>query len=233
MRYKGFCNGFEYVGKREVLEQSQETYTEYSAEDLLVIISMADDEPEEAKNAFIELVNRYREKLTKYCAVKCAANGKDPGEAPDLVWNTFYKIKKNPNGFDMKEANTEDTEEAVLAYLKGIAKNEYYDRFFPKKKPKQVNYDFKVDTSKTGEELYTRKVLRNINEEVILALSRLNWKQREVFLAYFEFAPNGEYLPREIGDQLREALQLAGESSLRVYHLRAKEQLQKLLNSTS
>ena len=215
------------------MEQSQETYAEYSADELLVIISMAEDEPEEAKGAFVELVNRYREKLIKYCAVKCAANGKDPGEAPDLVWNAFHKIKKNPNGFSMEEANTEDNEEAVLAYLKGIAKNEYYDRFFPKKKQKQVNYDFKVDTSKTGEQLYTRKALRDVDQEVILALSRLNWKQREVFLAYFEFAQDGDYLPREIGNQLRESLQLAGESSLRVYHLRAKAQLQKLLNSRS
>ncbi len=215
------------------MEQIKESYSGYAADDLLVVISMIDDEPEEAKGAYIELVNRFRNKLVEYCMVKCKANHKDVNYAVDIVWNVFYRIKNSPDGFTMSKANTDDHEEAVLAYLKGIARREFYDLFYPRKKSKVIEYDFKVDTSKEGTELYNRKVLKGINDEVVKVLSKLSWKEREVFLAYLEFAPNGEYLPREIGDQLRESLQLAGESTLRVYNKRAKEKLQTLLNATS
>mgnify|MGYP006879657313 CR=1 FL=1 len=47
------------------------TYKEYNSEDLLVIISMIKDEPEEAKFAFYELVERHRVELLRYCTSMC------------------------------------------------------------------------------------------------------------------------------------------------------------------
>jgi RNA polymerase sigma factor (sigma-70 family) len=211
------------------LGAEKETYISYSAEDLLVVISMADDDPQEAEDAFHELVNRFRLALVKYCSIKCKSYNKEIEDAIDIVWNAFYKIKNNPTVFDLKKANTDDVESAVLAYLKGIVKKEFYNFYSPNKKiPIEIEYE--VDTTLSGDLLPDRKILKEVNNEIINALKKLNWKQREVFLAYREFSPLGEYLPREVGKLLCETLNLTN-STLRVYNKRAKETLQQLLSN--
>ena len=206
-------------------------YKDYSAEDLLVVLSMGEDDPEEAKLAFMELVARFKDELVRYCMTMCNTEANpskfqvvfDPKDSVDIVWNAFYQIKKSPDKFDRTKANTEDIEKAVEAYLKGIVKTEFKKKYFSVEKIK-VEYDYQVDTSKEGVLMHTRKVLTEMSAEVEEALTYLPVKEREIFLAYAEFCPNDEYLPREISQLLREKLDLA-PSTLRVYRERARKKL--------
>lgn len=214
-----------------MISTSENPYKDYNAEDLLVILSMGEDDPEEAKLAFMELVGRFREELVRYCMTMCNTQANpskfqvvfDPKDAVDIVWNAFYQIKKNPDNFDLKKANTNDIEKAVEAYLKGIVKTEFKKKYFSVEKIK-VEYDYQIDTSKEGVLMPTRKILTEMSAEVEEALTYLPMKEREIFLAYAEFCPNGEYLPREISQLLQEKLDVA-PSTLRVYRDRAKKKL--------
>jgi len=214
-----------------LISTSENPYKDYNAEDLLVILSMGEDDPEEAKLAFMELVGRFREELVRYCMTMCNTQANpskfqvvfDPKDAVDIVWNAFYQIKKNPDNFDLKKANTNDIEKAVEAYLKGIVKTEFKKKYFSVEKIK-VEYDYQIDTSKEGVLMPTRKILTEMSTEVEEALTYLPMKEREIFLAYAEFCPNGEYLPREISQLLQEKLDVA-PSTLRVYRDRAKKKL--------
>lgn len=214
-----------------MISTSANPYKDYSAEDLLVVLSMGEDDPEEAKLAFMELVARFRDELVRYCMTMCNTEANpskfqvvfDPKDAVDIVWNAFYQIKKSPDKFNRTKANTEDIEKAVEAYLKGIVKTEFKKKYFSVEKIK-VEYDYQVDTSKEGVLMHTRKVLAEMSAEVEEALTYLPMKEREIFLAYAEFCPNDEYLPREISQLLREKLDLA-PSTLRVYRERARKKL--------
>nr|WP_281719614.1 sigma-70 family RNA polymerase sigma factor [Nitrosomonas nitrosa] len=219
------------------METEPETYKTYSAEDLLVVISMADDDPKEAQLAFEELVMRFREELVRYCTTMCNTEASpsklqvvfDPGDAVEIVWNAFYQIKKSADTFDIKKANTPDVERAVEAYLKGFVRTEFKKKYFwiPKAK---VEYNYVIDTSPDGVLMPTRKVLSEMTTEIEQALSILSWKEREVFLAYAEFCPNDEYIPREISQLLQDKLDLA-PSTLRVYRDRARKKIQDRLNN--
>lgn len=215
-----------------ILKASEkESYKEYNSEDLLVIISMVKDEPEEAKLAFYELVERHRVELVRYCTSMCNTESSsnknqvifDVGDAKDIVWNAFYQIKKSPENFDLKKANTTNIEKAVEAYLKGIVRTEFKKKYFGEEKI-EVEYNYEVDSSPDGILMPTRNVLSTMSNEVEQALMGLTIKEREIFLAYAEFCPNDEYIPRAISKLLQEKLNVA-ESTLRVYKKRAKKKI--------
>lgn len=199
---------------------------------------MADDDPEEAKKAFEQLVVRFREELLRYCITMCNTEANpnkfqvvfDPGDAVEIVWNAFHQIKKKADTFDRQQANTSDIEKAVEAYLKGFVRTEFKKKYFWLSKAK-VEYNYVVDTSPDGILMPTRKVLTEMTMEIEQALSALTWKEREVFLAYAEFCPNEEYLPREISKALQEKLDLA-PSTLRVYRDRARKKIQERLRNS-
>jgi len=218
------------------VETTTNTYKKYDAEELLVVLSMKDDDPEEAKIAFFELVERFKEELLRYCVTMCNTESSsnksqvifDPEDAKDIVWNAFHRLKDNPYKFDLTKSNTDDIEKAVEAYLKGIVKTEFKKKYFWVEKVK-IEYDYEIDISEEGVLMPSRKVLSMMTAEIEQALSGLTMKEREVFLAYAEFCPNDEYLPREICTLLREKLDL-GESTLRVYRKRAKKKITDRFN---
>lgn len=218
------------------MEAATNTYSKYDSEELLVVLSMKDDDPEEAKTAFFELVNRHKKELLRYCVTMCNSQSNpnksqvifNPEDAKDIVWNAFYRLKSNPSKFDLQKSNTDDVEKAVEAYLKGIVKTEFKKKYFGVEKVK-TEYDYQIDTSKEGVLMPSRKVLKEMSNEIEQALLGLSMKEREVFLAYTEFCPNKEYLPREIGELLRDKLNL-GESTLRVYRKRAQQKITDRLN---
>jgi DNA-directed RNA polymerase specialized sigma24 family protein len=215
------------------LKEEDLEYKKYDSEELLVVLSLAEDEPEEAKVAFFELFNRYSKELVRYCVTMCNTEANpnkfsvvfDPGDAEEIVWNSFYQLKNSPENFDLSKATTKDKNKAVEAYLKGIVRTEFKKKYFGVEKL-EVDYNYEVDLSIDGQLLPTRKILKEMSAEIEDALRSLPVKEREVFLAKVEFCPNGEYLPREIGSLLRDKLELPGESSLRVYYQRAKTKLQ-------
>ena len=196
---------------------------------------MVADEPEEAKLAFFELVERHRQELLRYCSTmcntECSTNKNqvifDVADAKDIVWNAFYQIKKYPENFDLSKANTTNVEKAVLAYLKGIVRTEFKKKYFGTDKV-PIEYVYEIDTSAEGVLLPTRNVLTSMAKEVEQALLSLTIKEREIFLAYAEFCPNDEYIPRPISSLLQEKLNVV-ESTLRVYKKRAKEKIIKRL----
>ena len=212
-------------------ESEKATYKEYNSEDLLVIISMIKDEPEEAKFAFYELVERHRIELLRYCTSMCNTESSssknkiifDVGDAKDIVWNSFYQIKKYPENFDLKKANTNNIEKAVEAYLKGIVRIEFKKKYFGIEKV-EVEYNYEIDNSTDGLLMPTRNVLQSMSKEVEQCLMSLTIKEREIFLAYAEFCPNDEYIPRPISKLLQEKLNVA-ESTLRVYKKRARNKI--------
>lgn len=211
-----------------------DTYKNYDAEELLVILSMADEEPEEAKGAFFEMVLRFREELVRYCVTMCNTEATtykvifDAGDAPEIVINAFHQIKKFPENFDRTKANTDNIEKAVEAYMKGIVRTEFKKKYFGVKKI-EMDFNYEVDTSEDGELMPSRKVLQGMSQEVKEALMGLSMKEREIFLAYAEFCPNDEYLPRQISQLLQEKLNLA-QSTLRVYRKRARQKMQDRFN---
>jgi DNA-directed RNA polymerase specialized sigma24 family protein len=196
---------------------------------------MVDDEPEEAKLAFFELVERHRLELLRYCSTmcntECSSNKNqvifDVADAKDIVWNAFYQIKKYPEKFDLSKANTSNVERAVEAYLKGIVRTEFKKKYFGTEKV-AIEYNYEIDTSADGVLIPTRNVLTSMTKEVEQALLGLTIKEREIFLAYAEFCPNDEYIPRPISSLLQEKLNVA-ESTLRVYKKRAKQKIIKRL----
>lgn len=200
---------------------------------------MAGDDPKEGEAAFAELVIRFREELLRYCTTMCNTEANpnkfqvvfDPNDAVEIVWNAFHQVKKSAHKFDRTRSNTADIEKAVEAYLKGHVKLEFKKKYFWPAKPK-VEYDYVVDTSPSGVLMPTRKVLNEMTAEIEQALSILPWKEREIFLAYAEFCPNHEYLPREISELLQEKLDLS-PSTLRVYRERARKKIQDWLNRTN
>jgi len=223
------CNAFEY--NLELVPPETTSYKNYTSEELLVVMSFGDFDPDEAQLAFHELVIRFREELIRYCVTMCNSEANpskfqvvfDPGDAVDIVWNAFHQIKKSPENFDLSKANTTNVEKAVEAYLKGIVRTEFKKKYFAVEKVK-VEYNYEVDLSADGALMPTRKVLAEMTAEVEESLTYLPMKEREVFLAYAEFCPNDEYLPREIAQLLREKLDLA-PSTLRVYRERARKKI--------
>lgn len=192
---------------------------------------MIEDEPEEAKLAFFELVERHRVELVRYCTSMCNTESSlnknqvvfDVNDAKDIVWNSFYQIKKYPENFNLKKANTDNIEKAVEAYLKGIVRTEFKKKYFGEEKV-PIEYNYEVDISPDGILIPTRNVLKSMSIEVEQCLLSLTVKEREIFLAYAEFCPNDEYIPRPISKLLQEKLDVA-ESTLRVYKRRARKKI--------
>ena len=157
---------------------------------------MIEDEPEEAKFAFFELVERHRVELLRYCISMCNTESSsnknqivfDVGDAKDIVWNSFYRIKRYPENFDLEKANTDNIEKAVEAYLKGIVRTEFKKKYFGVGKA-VVEYNYEIDSSPDGILMPTRNVLQSMSKEVEQCLLNLTIKEREIFFSLCRILP--------------------------------------------
>jgi RNA polymerase sigma factor (sigma-70 family) len=208
------------------------TYTDYSSEDLLVIISFGEEELVARNAAFTQFVLRFREPLLKACELKCKYFGNDITDAADIVQNIFFQVLKHQT-FDKAKSKIKDTEQAVLAWLRGILKAEFFKYYFPKKKfeiEDEIEIIYGAFQGGGYKLIDNKKYLGVQHQSIINALNTLTEKERAVYLTYREFSSIGEYLPRIVRQAMTEELGLTS-SSLRVYHLRAKQKINQSLEN--
>ncbi len=208
------------------------TYKDYTSEDLLVVISFGEEEKVARDEAFTQFVLRFRKPLLEACELKCKYSHKDIADAVSIVNNTFLQVLRFQS-FNRTKSKYQDIDQSVTAWLMGILKAEYYKYFYPKEKFEITDENEIIYGGYQGDGyklIDGKKYIGVQHQKIINALQTLTDKERAVYLTYEEFCPNGEYMPRIIRQALTDDLGLV-QSSLRVYHIRAKDKIKQILEN--
>lgn len=203
------------------------------SEDLLVYISMQEDDPGEARKAFNEFHRRFKQFVWSV-AVSLARKIHDPNQeaiARDIFNDTFLDVFHNhakENYFDSDRCD--DIEKGIKAWLAGIARTHYYHMLDAVKATSNMSYldvfperpFFDQDDSE-AEEMVDPPLMSVLQR----ALQTLSDRDREILLIAAQFEEQGR-LPKEVKQSLCKAYGLAPDS-LRQVKKRSKEKIEKYL----
>lgn len=184
--------------------------TEYSDEELLTIISMKDDEPVEAKNAFAEFHKRFKCTVWEYACTlsKTCPNPKLVSE--DILRDTFMVVWEKAEKFDLKKCKSE--EKGIKVWLGGIAKNQVLQYFdYAKKESRHIGHlEVCMDIFPMEDDLPMKETLLlslKTKEVKRIFEEKLTDREREILSIYSNFGVN-EKIPKYIQETL-----------CKVYHL--------------
>lgn len=205
---------------------------EEPSEDLLVIIAMQEDDPEAARQAFIEFHRRFKghvwniaDKLSR----SISAQNQDL-VAQDIFNDTFLSVYTNYQSkayFD--PVKVQDIEKGIKAWLSGIAKNHLKRMIDAGKKFPSASY-FEVPPDYLFFDPEEEEEEEVVNSPTLAALKHvldvvLNEKERWVLLTSFQFEEEGK-LPDEIRRSLCEDCCVL-PVTLRQIKKRAKDKIEK------
>jgi DNA-directed RNA polymerase specialized sigma24 family protein len=212
-----------------------------SSEDLLVIISMKEDEPQEAVFAFSEFHRRFKKYVWKQAYM---ISGSLPCAAEDLAGtitnNVFLCVNDKAELYDSGKGQNVDSENRVKLWLNGIIKNEFKRMLFKyneKDKLKESslevvysnNPDFEVplpESDLVPEEItIEKKCLES-------GLKMLSERERHILIIYTQFAEGKKQLPKNELERLA-SIYKTTSNNLRQIRRRAFIKLEKYTKNCS
>lgn len=180
---------------------------ELSVEDLLLIISDRQSDPDGADEGFKEIYWRYSEALTNAMRGVLKSKGiYNPELVESTVNNVFVEISLKPLSFsyDRNSHKSEDT--AFRAWIYCIARNELADLM--KESIKYSDLHAVAIEDEIIENLVEIEVEQDIlsgNRQLLeQALSILSERDRAILLTYFDCHVEGKYAPTEALDTMCE-----------------------------
>ena len=205
-----------------------EDYSTYNEEDLMVILQFKDDSPEDAQAAALVLYTQFNDRLIAACIRKLQFHNSDIGHAADIVFNTWWRVKDQPQNYDSKKARGKTPKEKVYRFIRGIMIHEYANWFNGRSIPNheeeyQIIYDLEDESKYTNERL---RALREIEVESGRAITGLSDAEKAIFFTYLEYRPEGKKIPRAVRRMLAEKFGLYGKDSIITYYGRAKRKIQ-------
>ena len=178
-------------------------------EDLFLMMSIKDNDLEQAHNAFNEFHRRYAKYLYEIIKRACASFIKKYGDTliENVFFNTLFRIYEKAETFMVIDTfDNESKKKTVKGWLGKIALNEMrtllrenkkeddkilYDTNYINEKDIIANEESKEKPPKTFE----RKLLEG-------ALQSLKEQHREILLTYFAYEEEGKYMPSNVLDEL-------------------------------
>jgi RNA polymerase sigma-70 factor (ECF subfamily) len=170
--------------------------SEYSDEDLLVLMSFQKENKKEAEEAFRIFYNKYKNFLWSLCYSICTkSKGTNEGEelAKDVFNNTMMSIYDSSHTYDSKKSK-------VNIWMARIAKNEMLDLLKGQTEFIPLNEDIH-STSEDNDKEDTDFISP---EKRILdkALNTLSEKEKDILLTYMQYSDGNKHLPDEVINEL-------------------------------
>lgn len=175
-------------------------------EDLFLIMSMKDDDKQQAEKAYNEFHNRYSKYL--YGIITSAAkkfkNTYDYEElAANILQNTLLIIWEKADTFiKIEDVTIEKKESRVKVWLGKIAQNEMY-KLLREYEADKITYDTElINEINLNDEPIS--VSKPKFEKVLLdrALNSLKEREKEILLAYYQYSEKDKNMPSEALDNL-------------------------------
>lgn len=203
------------------------------SEDLLVIISMQEDEPEAAQRAFNEFHRRFKNYVWNL-AVILSRKIHDPNQesiAHNIFNDSFLDVFHNyaKEGY-FDPGQCDDLDKGIKAWLGGIARNHFLRMIDAVKVASRVSYldVFPERPFFDPGNLNEAETIDSIPMAALnRALQKLSDRDREILLIAVQFEEEGR-LPKEFKRILCEKYSLSPDS-LRQIKKRAKEKIEKYL----
>lgn len=191
------------------------------------------DDPEGsawAKDAFQNIVFRYREQLLKDTTLMCRKSQLTETDAEEIANRVFERVWKYP-AFKASACKVKDIKRCFRFYLNGIARRVFVDHITPDESP--FTGTEKVRTALIDpDEDYTPEKLALLKEkeaQLDKILSKLSPKHKVIYFTYMLHEHEGRYLPRHLSKQLKDYLNLS-QSTIRIYKKQAFETVNKELH---
>lgn len=210
------------------------------SEDLLVIISMNDDDATEAELAFLEFYDRFKDYIWKHSykisrGVICVEE--DLSKA--IFNNTFNVVYNKADKYDSSRVKSDNPEIKIEIWLGGIIKNQY----------KKLITNYYGEGVRDSKEKY-ESILKRNGEEFELPLSekeentskyssiendcfekgiqRLGEKEKDILFTYYRFKDGRKQLPEDELNSLKSLYNTTSEN-LRQIKGRAFKKLKKFV----
>lgn len=178
-------------------------------EDLFLMMSMKDDDLEQANLAFEEFYRRYGKYLWAICSRVCSNfKGKlDKILSEDVFSNTVQKVYERAETFIDKAESLKTDEEKdvrIKAWLGKIAQNELYAIMRSSLNDDNIIYDSdQLLNLEVAEENTDEKPVASIEKKLLdSALATLKPREREILRAFFMYEEQGKNTPSEILNDL-------------------------------
>lgn len=202
-----------------------------NSEDLLVIISMQDDEPNAAKDAFEEFYQRYNKFVWKTCFKLCG--NLQSFKAEELLQDVFLDVYNNYDKTSYFDADKhKNIESGIKFWLVGIIKNHLKRYFEECSKLSNIDYGDSFP-DRPFFDLPIKNELFDSPKMILIerALDSLKPRDREILLISMNFEDEGK-LPKEIKQTLCKVYGLLPDS-LRQIKRRARKKVEDFIANHS
>lgn len=218
-------------------KQEPQVFTQTAPEDLFVLMAYKDDDPEQARLAFLEFYKRYEHFLRWAIHEICEYFGLYTAEIEEVLFdNTVNQVFKKADKFIKvsEETNAEYKERRLKGWLSKVAENELkqimrtgrHDSLNFSRLEYEESEVFIFEDSPPASRL-TAEELQWFRE----GLALLTKQQRFVIDQIYLHKSNSKYLESEILDNLAITLKIT-KDSVRQIHYRAKQIIkQYIINS--
>lgn len=203
-----------------------------ASEDLLVYISMQEDEPEAARQAFHEFHRRFKKYVWEVSVTlsRCISDPNRDILAKDIFGNTFQDVFANYRSkayFDPRKC--QDMEKGIKVWLSGIAKNHLKRLIDAARAASSVSYLDTFPERPFFDTYDPKEEMADSPRMVVLkrALEHLSDKEREILLISVQFEEQGG-MPEEIKRSLCATYGVLPDS-LRQIKKRAKEKIENYM----
>jgi RNA polymerase sigma factor (sigma-70 family) len=180
------------------LHKNIEVLTNYSDEELFILMSYKDENVIEAQKAFTIFHNRYKDFLWKLCCFICHnCNTLENEElAKDLFQNTMISIYTYGHTFDPKKSK-------VATWVSRIAKGELYQLLCGIKEYR-IDENLEVLLENVVDEKSDNDFNFQSHEQNALkdAMETLTEREQEILLTYIMYEDGNKQLPKEMRQHL-------------------------------
>jgi RNA polymerase sigma factor (sigma-70 family) len=179
--------------------ENVDVLTNYSNEELFLLMSYKDENEIEAQKAFSIFYNRYKESLWTLCYSICrnCKTNENNELAKDLFQNTMISIYTYGNTFDPQKSK-------VTTWMSRIAKNEFYQLLCGIKEDRlDEKMEFFLSESAANEEIEADFENQSPEQKALEeAIKSLSEREQEVLLTYIMYEDGNKQLPPEMRQHL-------------------------------
>lgn len=205
------------------------------AEELFLMMSMKDDETEQAQTAFGEFYIRFAEYIRYVCETLCKSFTKNlNGETAEILYtNVLFLIYNSAGSFIVveKEATERQKEKMIKGWIGKVAENELHKIL---RNTNHRDYDMAIKEESLPENLFefdnaeddTTSYEMELFEE---AWAQLNKLQQDIVRYSYLYKESNKYTPHEIVVEMEKMFGLHRDNIRQIRH-RSIEKLNNYIN---
>jgi RNA polymerase sigma factor (sigma-70 family) len=203
-----------------------------SDEDLLVYMTMRNDDLSVANSALSEFYERHKGYLYRVCR-RLTTGVLDESGAADLVQDTFIRAYERASTFDSEGiTNPDRLQRRVKAWLGRIALNIFRDMLRGRAGIREVSLDDE-EISKEPEQTALPSTIssdRRLLDEAIDSLSEKEQRVLRTTFQYFQPGKKNQRLPNDVAEDLAKSLTTTSDN-IRQIRRRALRKIKEYINS--